>query len=250
MTLSELLSELRTNLQRDDSDLFSGPNDKLWTDDTLVRYINDAQRRFARRTLTLRDASTPEVVEVQLAAGVTVYTLHKSVRAVASARYDTDTTDLQRSGHSILSETSNYETPYFDVNMLATLEGRPLAFSTDETMDAGEDSAVTLRVYPEPTVAEEGKIVHLRVARMPLRDVTLDDIDIPLEVPEDYHLDLLEWVAFRAFRTADLDGASDKAKQHEARFNVVMGEALNEQRRKMLARIGWNFGRAGFSWSQ
>jgi hypothetical protein len=250
MTLAELLSELRINLLRDDSDLFSGPNDKLWTDETLVRYINDAQRRFARRTLTLRDASTPEVVEVQLAAGVSVYTLHKSVRAVASARYDVDTADLQRAGHSILNETSDYDTtPYFDVNTMQQMAGRPLAYATDETMDAGDDSAVTLRVFPTPTATEDGKIVYLRVARMPLRDMTLDDPDVPLEVPEDYHLDLLEWVAYRAFRTADLDGASDKAKQHEDRFNVVMGEALNEQRRKMLARIGWNFGRAGFSWS-
>lgn len=249
MTLDDLLRELRINLLRDDAELFSGPSDKLWTDETLVRYINDAQRRFARRTLTLRDASTPEVVEVQLATGVSTYTLHTSIRAVQSARYDTDEGDLRRVGHSILTANTHNDPPYFDVNQFSTTTGRPLAYTVDETMDPTDDSAATLRVYPIPSATEDGKIVHLRVARMPLKDLTLDDTDAEPEVPEDYHLDLLEWAAFRAFRTADLDGASDKAKQHEDRFNTVMAEALNEQRRKMFAPKGWDFGRAGFSWS-
>jgi len=250
MKLSELLDELRENVLDDDAGLASGPDDTLWSDDTLIRYLNDAQRRFARLSLTLRDASTPEVVEVVLRAGVSTYTLHRAVRAVTSARYDVDAADLARVGHVTMRDTVPRDEPVFDANALATMTpGRPVAVSTDEDMDASEDSAVVMTVWPEPSSTEEGKIIHLRVARMPLVDLTLDDTDKSPEIPEEFHLDLCEWVGYRCHRTSDLDGASDKADRHEKRFGAVVEEARSAQRKKMFAPLKWNFGGNGFTWS-
>jgi hypothetical protein len=48
MELSDLLDELRNNILYDRSDSVSGDPDQLWSDATLVRYINEAQRRFAK----------------------------------------------------------------------------------------------------------------------------------------------------------------------------------------------------------
>jgi hypothetical protein len=73
MKLGDLLSELRLNILNDRSDRIDGDSDYLWTDETLVRYINEAQRRFACRSLVIRDATTPEVVDVVLETGVTEY---------------------------------------------------------------------------------------------------------------------------------------------------------------------------------
>lgn len=246
MNLEALLNELRGNVLRDDSGLASGPSDYLWDDETLVRYINDAYLRFARRTLSLRDASTPTVCEVPLDAGVFTYPLHASVLSVVSARYDTDEADLARVGRSLLMDTSRGDLPWFDPESMSTLQpGRPRAFSTDETVEHG---IVTLRVWPTPTADEAGKVLKLRVARKPLELLSLDETEAECELPEEYQIDMLSWAAYRALSTSDVDGHSAAADKHKLRFEEAMQEVLKDMRRKMFAPTGWQFGQGGFAW--
>jgi hypothetical protein len=248
MNLEELLSELRENLLRDNAELASGPNDQLWTDETLVRYINDAQQRFARKTLSLRDASTPEVVQVTLATGVSSYALHASVLAVVSARYSTDTADLARVGRARVMVIPQPDPPWFDPSTVSQMNpGRPIAVSTDETLDV-DTKAVTLTVYPAPSATENGTVVYLRVARLPLEKFTIDEMDMDCELDEDYQLDMLEWAAFRALRTSDIDGHSDQAEKHKDRFTEAGDAVLKDIRRKMQAPIRFAFGQNGFTW--
>ena len=188
---------------------------------------------------------------MSLRAGVASYPLHKAVRAVASARYDMDLTDLTRIGHVTIQDRPPPDTPTFNVNELSMMApGRPVAISTDEGLETAEDSAVVLTVRPTPSSTEEGKIVYLRVARMPLERLTLDEMEKSPEIPEEYHLDLCEGVGERCFRNADLDGASDRAARHEKRFNAAIAEALRVNRQKMFAPLTWNLGGNGFSWSR
>lgn len=250
MNLEALLAELRENVLRDDAELASGPNDQLWTDETLVRYINDAVQRFARKTLSLRDASTPEVVEVSLATGVSTYVLHESILAVVTARYDTDTVDLHRIGRSaVMLAVPHEDPPWFDPSAVAAATpGRPLAFSTDETMDVDVKQAVTMTVYPAPTAAENGKIIYMRTARLPLVAFDINELDAECELPEAYQLDMLEWAAYRATRNSDIDGHSSASERHEARFKAACEEVLKDVRRKMRAPIRFAFGSGGFTW--
>jgi hypothetical protein len=248
MNLEAGLNELRGNVLRDDAEIASGPDDRLWSDETLVRYIDSAQNRWARRTLALRDASTPQVVEVTLTAGVSTYDLHGSILAVVSARYDTDAYDLRRVGHSLIAASRVADTEWFDPNVAAYPPGRPLAFATDETTSVDTPGGVTLRVWPAPTATEEGKIIHLRVARKPLVPLTLDDIEAEFEIPEEYQLDTLEWAAYLALRNSDVDGHADAASKHENRFNDAVQEVLKDMRRKLFAPMGWQFGQNGFAW--
>ena len=252
MNLEELLDELRENVLRDDAELASGPDDRLWSDDTLVRYLNDAQRRFARKTLLLRDSTTPQVVEVLLATGVSAYRLHKSVRAVISARFEESEGNLVRVGNALIREVQPVEEPYFDVNSLSTLTpGIPRAFDTDESFDIPENSSMRLTVYPAPREDENEKKVLLRVARMPINDLDLEYAeDSSPEIPEDYHLVLCEWAAFLSLRNSDIDGHSDRAARHEKRFNDAIEEAMREARRKLNTPIEFRFGRFGFSWER
>lgn len=250
MRLEAALDELRGNVLRDDAELASGPDDRLWSDETLVRYIDSAQNRWARRTLALRDASTAEVVEVTLQAGVSLYDLHSSILSVVSARYDVDTTDLARVGHSLVSLAATHDPLWFDPTAVGVLTpGRSRAFATDETVSVDTPGAVTLQVWPAPSASEEGKIIHLRVARKPLVQLTLDNVETELEIPEEYQLDALEWAAFLALRNSDVDGHSEAASKHETRFNGAVQEVLKDMRRKLFAPIGWRFGQNGFSWS-
>ena len=249
MDLASLLGELRGNVLRDDAVLASGPQDQLWSDDTLVRYINDGYLRFSRQTLALRDASTPEVVEVTLATGVSTYDLHESVLSVVSAKYDTDNFDLQRIGRSLVNTTPVNDPPWFDPSTVSQLNpGRPRAFNTDETVSVDVAGGVNLKVWPAPSATEDGKTIYLRVARKPLELFSISKLALECELPVEYQLDMLEWAAYRALRNSDIDGHKEAAEKHETRFKDAVAEVLKDMRRKMFAPMTWRFGDNGFAW--
>lgn len=256
MQLDELLDEVRSNILRDASALLEGPADNLWTDESLVRYLNDAQRRFARRTMCLRDGTTPECCEVTLETGVTDYALHPSVLAVMSLRNEDSEQDTPRSKHSLISGAQRPDTePYgsWSVNA-AAITGMPQTWDTDEQLDPDGNSrlqVVHLRVYPKPSAAENGKRVFIRVVRLPLVPLVVSQLSAHPEVPEDYHLDLLEWVAYRALRNWDVDGEDRaKSKDHKARFEEAITEATQEAKRKLFAPHIWQFGGGGFDYER
>lgn len=253
MNLGELLDELRVNILNDRTDRVSGSSDYLWTDTTLIRYINEAQRRFARKGLVIRDSKTADCCEVTLVAGQGEYTLHPSVLAVISARYATDPADLIRGGHAAFDTYRQPDSYYFDPGQLSALPpGKPLAFSTDETLDeddSGSFSVVTLRIYPVPTADQAGDIVKLRVVRLPL-DPLSNTSQVP-EIPEDHHLEMLDWAAYLALRIVDHDaGNPARANEFRASFEDHVRTARNNAMRKLFAPMQWGFGRNGFSWER
>lgn len=254
MNVGDLLSELREGILHDFSDQIAGSDDRLWSDDRLMRYMNEAQRRFARKSMVIRDGKTPDVVQVPLVAGQTTYTLHKSVLAVLSATYGTDQSDLARTGHAVFG----YQRTVSDLNLYDTSwpstppPGKPMVFSTDETVDRDDDgsmSVVTMRVFPAPRADFLGPI-NLRVARLPLCSLSLDALDAYPELPEDHHLEMLDWAAYLALRIVDLDEeAPNRANEFRASFEDHVKRARDEMMRKTFAPMGWAFGRRGFVWS-
>lgn len=257
MNLSELLSELREGILNDRTDRVSGTPDYLWTDTTLVRYINEAQKRLAIRGLVLRDATTSAVTDITLVQGQTEYDLHDSVIAVVSGKISDRDADLARVGHSILSGYYPAEDRLYDTEYWTALPpGAPLGYSTDEGVkadDAGSLSQMTLRVYPEPDATAAGTVIKLRVVRKPLVELTaVDSVDyattIP-EVPEEHHLDMLSWAAYLALRIVDDDAGNPKrAEDFRQMFEAHVKEAKQTAMRKLFAPIPWGYGRNGWSW--
>jgi hypothetical protein len=252
MTFQDLLDELRQNILRDRSDIVSGPSDQIWSDETLIRYINDGYRRFCRRTLLLRDGSTPQFTQINIREGQTLYELDPVVLAVLSARYEDDENDLPRAAHEDLNTMPYTDPLLWDVNMLSTSQpGRPRAFTTDESVTAGSQTLTHVRVYPTPTSLETGKTLYLRVARLPAEMITLSNLCNEPEVSEDYHLDILNWAAFRALSNHDVDGDSkDRAATFKAAFEAVLEEAEQEAKRRMFSTTRFMPGRFGFSWAR
>lgn len=254
MKLEDLLDELRLNILNDRSDRTSGDSDYLWTDTTLVRYINEAQRRFARSAFVIRDASTPEVVDVTIEDGVTQYDLHPSILSVLSAKIDGEVYDLARVGHCVLGDyrPTNTVTPFDAALIGSSSAGAPQAFSTDETIaedDDGTMSAVSMRVYPEPDADAAGTLIKLRVVRMPLDDLTTNNLQAVPEVPLDHHLEMLDWAAYLALRIVDQDaGNPRRAREFADAFEAHVQEARRLVLRKLRAPQPWGFGRGGFSW--
>lgn len=255
MNLGELLDELRSGILHDVSNQVAGTtSDQLWTDARLVRYINEAQRRLARRGLMLRDGSTPECCQVQVVAGQTLYPLHNSVIAVLSARYGSDNTDLARGGHAALGTYRMPDTFFVDPTGLSNLPpGKPLVFSTDEQVsknDYGTFNKVTLRLYPKPS-ADYTDIINLRVIRLPIERFSVDNPDAYPEVPEDYHLDMLDWAAYLALRITDNDAGDDeRAEKFAKSFEDHCVTARKEVMRKLFTPAPWGFGQNGFTYTR
>jgi hypothetical protein len=253
MTLQELLTELRENILHDRSDQVAGQSDRLWSDDTLIRYIDEAQKRFARMGLVLRDATTPEVTQVTTVAGQAEYTLHDSVLGVLSARYSTDEADLTRLGHTDIGSAPRPDDPWYDPYGYRLLPpGKPIAYTTDDQIaeDSGTHrSAVHLRLYPTPTADYADLTVKLRVVRLPLETLSSRSMGARPELPEMHHLELLDYAAYLALRIADHElGNPARAHEFRAMFDKNVTLARRDALRKLHAPLGWGFGRNGFSW--
>jgi len=255
MTLSELLSLLRGAILNDRSDRTAGSNDYLWTDETLVTYMNEAQRLFATKGLVLRDATTPAVTTVTLVAGQTVYPLHESVIAVLSARRGDQDVDLTRVGHAVLAAYRPPSESWVDPSGYTQMPaGVPLAYSTDEGLgDQGTDSfsQMQLRVYPAPSAAVAGSTIRLRVCRKPLDPLDVGSPSGVPEIPEDHHIEMLDHAAYLALRIVDDDGGNiPRAMQFKETFDAAVAEARRQVMRKLFAPTGWGFGRGGFTWDR
>jgi hypothetical protein len=257
MTLDELLSELRENILHDRSDRVEGTPDLLWSDATLIRYINESERRFARRGLVLHDAASPEATQVTLVEGQTLYPLHASVLAVITAKLAGEPRDLSRTGHAAIDGCQMATDIVRDASYVFELApGKPVAYTTDESIsldDSGTLQSVTLRVYPAPTAEYADQIINLRVMRLPLERFVLDDLgqDVTPEIPEDHHLEMLDWAAYLALRIVDVDaGLPDRAAEFRASFEAHVKQARVEALRKLFVPQTWGFGQNGFRWER
>lgn len=248
MILRDLLGELRRNILRDVSTAANGREveDSTWTDDALLLYIRDAEEKFASRTLCLRDSRTTEITRLTMVEGQDDYQMDSRVVAVLSAQYDGRRV-LGRTGWASRFGSDPQLTP--NTSYCEPQEkGTPRIFYTDR--DTGY-----LGVYPIPTTADVGKQIRLQVARLPVNPLTKADLDAEPEIPHQWHLDLVEWAAWRALRNHDPDLDNDpnnialvrsRFEQHRTRFEAAVDECkremkyLNVQQVEFGPRANWS----------
>lgn len=255
MTLGDLLALLRESVLNDRTDRTSGSSDYLWSDKTLCTFINEAQRRFAVKSLILRDGTTDEATLVTLVPGQTIYNLHESIISVLSAQRAGTESAMTRVGHSLFSAYRAPTDRWIDPESYRNLQpGLPLAFSTDEALnDINGDtfSQITMRVYPAPRTEDADQTLRLRVVRKPIAKLVPTNLGASPEIPEDHHIEMLDWAAYLALRIVDDDaGAPKRAAEFAASFNDHVTAARKLAMAKLFTPMGWGFGRGGFSWDR
>lgn len=193
MQLQELLDHLGTEILQDRPAIVSGGSGNLWSDTVLIRYLNQAQQLFARRTYCLLDATTTAATQITLVAATGVYALHKSVLKVLSVRLSDSTVDLYAGSRNL------FQPVVVDTFAQTNTPGRPSMWAPDEEYRK-------LRVFPAPDTASAALTLRLRVVRGPVADLTLNALTAEPEIPEEYHLDLCDWAAYRALSQQEVDG--------------------------------------------
>lgn len=244
MKTRELIHEARVNILRDVSTAVgSSPTENaLWSDETLALYLRDGEAKFASRTLCLRDSHTPAVTQIELQAGVSLYPCHKSVKVIYAATYD-GCRHLNRVAYSTRFGARGDRNPGLG-SMEPGGAGAPAVYYTDtDTNHVG--------IYPTPGPQEDGKIIHIQVARLPVRPISLDRLDAESEIPGEYHLDLVDWACWRALRNRDVDLDSGgesvqlimaRASSHRNRFDAAVDECRREMKYQnvQLVQFGGN----------
>jgi len=248
MTLDEMLTYVAKEVLDDRTDLLDGDADELWSDSFLTRMLNEAQRILCRRSWAIIEYGTTPAGSITLRTGVSLYPLHKAVLRVYDGTPTTQTAPLGRTEDAHLRDTSlivPFPADAFNAVEIgssaslaggaAELSGAPLAFASDA-------ASRTLRVFPPPTAAQNGLRVVMKIARLPLKDLTLDDVCAAPEVPEEYHVSLCHYAAGRALVLPNVDAdQKPEGRRLLAEFDQVVKEARQERQRAEAGPNRWNF---------
>ena len=77
----------------------------------------------------------------------------------------------------------------------------------------------------------------------------MNSLDTVPEIPEIYHLCLVDYAASRALAIVDHDlGDPQRAAEFGQKFEAEVEEAREETQRKAFAPMVWGFGRNGFAY--
>lgn len=211
MLTNELLEHISTGILRDRASNFEGSDGELWPDATLLVYLNEAENMFARRTYCIFDNSTAAVCNITLANGVKEYALHKSIIKVFNVALSDSVTFLNNMAFKHLNVYQRER---------AAAQGRPEAWWNDTR-------SKFISFGPIPNATYAGLVATLGVARLPITPMIISDTSAP-EIPEQYHLDLCDWVVYRCLMHQEIDG---EAQNDSTKFFRAFQEAVRMGRR-------------------
>jgi len=249
--LSTLLTHLAKDYLDDRTDLVDGDPDELYGDALLVRYLNAAQRILARRSWCIIETGVAPAGLITLRTGVSLYHTHKSVLRIYDATPTTQVNPLGRTGDIQLRNTSTGGfNPYdlfdaYEIGEWASLAGNTTNTAGPSVAIASDAGTRTVRVFPPPTVDQNGLQIALKVARLPITWLTLDDMEAEPEVPEDYHLLLTTYAAGKALTQPNVDGQMKAdGRLLLAEFDAAVKEARQDRQRAEMAPDRWVFSSA------
>jgi len=248
MTLDEMLRYTAKEFLDDRTDIVDGDNDDLWSDEYLCRQFNEGARILARRAWVIVEYGSIPAGSITLRTGVSVYPLHKSVLRVYDGTPTTQTAPLGRTEDINLRDTS-VVTPYpadafnaVELGSAASLAGGDDALSGATLAFATDAASRTVRVFPPPTVDQNGLRVVMKIARLPITELTLDAMDASPEVPEEFHLQLCEYAAGKALTLPNVDAdQKPEGRRLLAAFDQIVREARQERQRAEASTYRWNF---------
>lgn len=219
MTAEELLELVRVEL--DDTE-----EDYLWSDATLYRYIDLAQREFAKRTECFKDFTTEAIVEVDVSANESTVAFDSRIIRIEKAYLRSEDTELSVVNANEIADEYDGTTSWKS------------ATGTPEFLVLDGDSTYG-RLVPIPTVNDT---LDLFVVRYPLRAISASYTT--LEVKDVRHqYQLLDWVKHLAYSVNDADVSNPElAQAHATKFlaycQEARGEFLQKHRRPGTVKYG------------
>lgn len=208
MEVSELITILREDYLDDTFDGWESAsnaerNDQfLWSDSFLLRSLTEAQRQACNRTDFLPDDETFTAI---LVAGTPTYALDKRVTVIEKVTLN----DID----VVHKSKEEFQRLHRDWRTGTGIGGNECSYYM---------RGHTLRIYPIPDVGDAGKVLYFDTFRLPLDTITSTNDE--LEIPDEYHRDLLWWVLYECFNKRDAETYNpENAKQYLRSFNDVFG---------------------------
>ena len=197
------------------SDVNDVAEPKLWPDEEVFRYLDDAQKMFCRLGGGLGDATTPAITALPVTIGNDTLKLHPSILKFRDAYTVSD-------GQPI--EIINYK------------DFRRLGLRWDGSTGPVRYVVIGMqphhaRLYPNPTVTDT---IQTMVDRLPLESISVDDTSAELEIDEQHHPHLTLWMRHRAYAKQDSETYDkQKSADFEAQFRAYCALAFEEKNRAM-----------------
>lgn len=218
----------------------SGVSDELISDELIVTFLNEAQRRLCDEAWVLEDLKTPEVCQIQLRENVTDYALHPSILGIKSVRLSDSDLDLSRVNYydNRLHLTQGDEDGSFWDTSAVTTEsaGRPSRWSSDMGTRA-------LRVRLKPDSVAAPLKLKLAVVREPVCVLDVSNPEACPEVEPKYHLAMIKYAAGNCAVGGDVDIAMvAKGRGWIKDFEAELERAKRFKRRLQNAPPRYRFG--------
>jgi len=201
MNTTELLADLRT-------ELFDSVAPYFWSDGTLYKYIDDAQKQFCRLTYGIEDARSFKL---------------KVVPDTEWYKYDPSILKVR----SVVDAATGRDVPLVPVEKMASMNLRFDGLKAPiRNLITGLEKG-SFRAHPMPSVAAT---LDMRVFRLSNTVGAGDDF----EIDEQHHIFLMLWCKHRAYGVQDADTYdAKKAAEYQEKFERYCAAAKVEQSRLM-----------------
>lgn len=248
MRLEEMLLYTAKEFLDDRVELVEGEDDELWSDSFLIRQMNEAQKILCRRSWVIIEFGSIPAGVITLRTGVSLYPLHPSVLRVYDGTPTLQTAMLGRGDDAQLRDTA-LVTPYpadafaaVEIGMFSAISGGQTALSGAPLAFASDAGTRTLRVFPPPSAAQNGIRVAMKIARLPVKELSLDDVCAEPEVPAEFHMALCEFAAGKALTLPNVDTDQKvEGRRLLAVFDETVRQARQERTRAEASTYRWHF---------
>jgi hypothetical protein len=200
MKVSDLITIIREDYCRD-----TNTKRPEWTDASLIRKFDAAQKQACNRANLLFDDTTTAYTRITLVSGRASYDIDPRVTTIEGVIFDGD--KLTQKTQEELDRTQptwRTDTGMLNKTVYFVIRGRKIRFNyVPDATDAGE--VITLEVY-----------------RLPDEDIKSTSQEP--ELPEENHRDLIYWVLHENYRKQDADDFNqEKSDYFLGRFTEIFG---------------------------
>lgn len=197
----------------------------LIPEEIALDYLDEAQKTFCRDVVPIIDAKTPEITEIRLEQGQAEFEYDSRILRIREARLQSTNRILDISTmDEYLGRTYVVDAPYdrasYNTARVLETEGQIQTLLVDYDTNM-------VRVVPKPNTDDT---IFMRVER---KSNDVNDCNDPIEVAEDYHRVIIDYMLYLAYSAQDSEIFDmDKADNAERRYEIGAQKARVSHRRR------------------